>query len=102
VGVVTATRPERTLEAVELILEILEDFREDAPSRDDEVALALEQIVNGYVFAFESASQIVGRRMGDRAQGLADGVARALPGGDPGRDPGTSWRWPGATSARRR
>jgi zinc protease len=72
VGVVTATRPERTLEAVELVLEILEDFREDAPSRE-EVELALEQIVNGYVFAFESASQIVARRMGDRAQGLADG-----------------------------
>lgn len=71
VGVVTATRPERAVEAVELIHEILEDFR-SAPPRDDEVALALEQIVNGYVFAFESASQIVGRRMGDRAQGLAD------------------------------
>jgi zinc protease len=71
VGVVTATRPERAVEAVELIQEILEDFR-SAPPHEDEVALALEQIVNGYVFAFESASQIVGRRMGDRAQGLAD------------------------------
>lgn len=71
VGVVTATRPERAVEAVELILEVLEDFR-SVPPHDDEVALALEQLVNGYVFAFESASQIVGRRMSNRAQGLAD------------------------------
>jgi zinc protease len=72
VGAVTATRPERTVEAVELLFEIFEDFRE-APPADDEVQLALEQIVNGYVFAFETPGQIVNRRMGDRAQELPDG-----------------------------
>jgi zinc protease len=80
VGVVTATRPERVVEAVELVLEILEEFRTEPPAAH-EVELALEQIVNGYVFAFGSASQIVGRRMGDRAQGLSeDWLERYLEG----------------------
>jgi zinc protease len=72
VGAVTATRPERAVEAVELLLEILDEFRMDPPE-PEEVALVRDQIVNGYVFAFESASQIVARRMGDRAQELPDG-----------------------------
>jgi len=71
VGVVTATRPERTVEAVELLFEILEDFRTEPPS-DAEFSSALDQILNGYVFAFESARQIVGRQMGNRAQRLPD------------------------------
>jgi zinc protease len=71
VGVLTATRPERTVEAVALLYEILDEFRSDPPS-DEELSSALDQILNGYVFAFESAAQIVGRRMGDRAQRLPD------------------------------
>jgi zinc protease len=72
VAAVTATRPERTVEALELLFEILEDFRTRPPD-DAEVDRAVQQIANGYVFAFESAAQIVGRRMGDRAQELPDG-----------------------------
>ncbi len=72
VGAVTATRPERTVEAVELLFEILEDFRA-APPSGDEVQLALDQVVNGYVFAFETPGQVVNRRMADRAQELPDG-----------------------------
>jgi len=71
-GAMTATRPERTMEATRLLLEILEEFSGEEPSRT-EVDDALEEIVNGYVFAFESASQIVARRMGYRAQDLPAG-----------------------------
>lgn len=71
VGAVTGTRPERTVEAVELLFEIFEDFRAEPPGAD-EVQRAVEQAVNGYVFAFESAGQVVNRRMGDRAQELPD------------------------------
>ncbi|CAN5670770.1 hypothetical protein BH23GEM11_BH23GEM11_02380 [soil metagenome] len=71
VGAVTATRPERTVEAVELLFEIFEEFRA-APPGADEVERAVEQAVNGYVFAFESAGQVVNRRMGDRAMELPD------------------------------
>jgi len=71
VGAVTSTRPERTLDAVELTLEVLDDFRARPPD-DEEVARAVEEISNGYVFAFQSTRQIVARRMGDLAQGLPD------------------------------
>jgi zinc protease len=72
VGAVTGTRPERTVEAVELLFDIFEAFRAEPPEAD-EVERAVEQAVNGYVFAFESAGQVVNRRMGDRAQELPDG-----------------------------
>ncbi|TVP44694.1 MAG: insulinase family protein [Gemmatimonadales bacterium] len=71
VGAVTATRPERTVEAVELLFEIFGEFR-DAPPEAEEVQRAVEQAVNGYVFAFESAGQVVNRRMSDRAMELPD------------------------------
>ena len=80
VGAVTATRAERTLEATRLLLEILEDFRQTPPT-ETEVRDALEEISNGYVFAFGSASQIVARRMAFRAQGLPeDWLERYLEG----------------------
>jgi zinc protease len=72
VGAVTATRPERTVEAVELLFEIFDEFRAAPPSAE-EVDRAVNQVVNGYVFAFSSPGQIVNRRMGDRAQRLPDG-----------------------------
>jgi zinc protease len=72
VGASTGTRPERTVEAVELLFEIFDEFRE-APPGAAEVERAVEQAVNSYVFAFESAGQVVNRRMGDRSQGLPDG-----------------------------
>jgi zinc protease len=71
-GAVTFTRPERTIEATRLLREVMETFS-GAPPEPDEVETALEEIANGYVFAFESASQIVARRMGYRAQELPDG-----------------------------
>jgi zinc protease len=71
VGAVTATRPERAVEALELIFEIFRDMRA-APPLEEEVRLAIDQSVHGYVFAFEAPGQIVSRRMADRVQGLPD------------------------------
>ncbi len=71
-GALTATRPERTVEAARLLVEILEGFRGEVPA-EEEVRDALDEIANGYVFAFESAAQIVSRRMAYRAQELPDG-----------------------------
>ena len=80
VGAVTSTRAERTLDAVSLTLEVMEDFRADPPD-DAEVSRAVEQMANGYVFAFQSTRQIVARRMGDLAQGLPeDWLERYLDG----------------------
>ena len=80
VGAVTATRPERTVDAVELILAILDEMRTEPPDAE-EVRTALDQILNGYVFAFQSSRQVVSRRMGDLVQGLPeDWLERYLQG----------------------
>ncbi|MEX1257222.1 MAG: pitrilysin family protein [Gemmatimonadota bacterium] len=71
-GALTFTRPERTIEAARLLRDVMDEFR-GTPPESDEVESALEEIANGYVFAFESAAQIVARRMGYRAQELPDG-----------------------------
>lgn len=71
VGAITATSTERTVEATGLMLDILEGFRSSPPD-EDEVSLAVEQISNGHVFAFQSTRQIVARRMGNLAQGLPE------------------------------
>ncbi len=70
-GALTATGAETTVEAAQLLLAILEDYR-DRPPTDEEVRSAIEDLTNGYVFAFESPSQIVSRQMLYRAQGLPD------------------------------
>jgi predicted Zn-dependent peptidase len=71
-GALTFTRPDRTIAATRLLRDVLEDFR-GVPPAPDEVETALEEIANGYVFAFESAAQIVSRRMSYRSQELPDG-----------------------------
>jgi zinc protease len=70
-GAVTSTRPDRTVEAVRTLLETFADFR-DTPPGADEVARARDEITNGYVFAFESPSQVVARGMSHRVQELPD------------------------------
>ena len=72
VGALTATSAETTLEATNLLLDILQDFK-DSPPSSDEVQNAVEEITTGYVFAFESPPQIVARQILYRAQGLSDG-----------------------------
>jgi len=71
VGAVTRTRPENAVPALQLILEILESMREDLPT-EDEVETSVDQIANGYVFNFETAAQVVSRRMSFMAQDLPD------------------------------
>lgn len=68
-GAVTATRADRTVETTRLLLDVLNAFRDDPPD-PEEVERAIEEIVAGFVFAFESAFQIVSRRIGYRVQGL--------------------------------
>ena len=71
VGAITRTRPENAAPALELILSILEDVRREPPSRE-EVAVAVDRIANGFVFNFETAAQIVSRRISFRVQELPD------------------------------
>lgn len=80
VGAVTRTRPENTVPAIRLVLDVLEESRTDPPT-GEEVGTAVDQIVNGFVFNFESPGQIVARRMGYLAQDLpADWLEQYLAG----------------------
>lgn len=79
-GAITHTRSEQTVEAARLVMETLEDARRNPPS-DDEVALARDAIVNGFVFGFGSSTQIVARQVGYRANGLpTDWLTRSFEG----------------------
>ncbi len=69
VGAVTRTRPENTVPALRLILDIMAEMSREDPTRD-EVGTAVDQIVNGFVFNFETMAQIVSRRMFYLAQDL--------------------------------
>lgn len=68
-GAITQTRPETTVEAAELILATLEEMGQ-IPPLPDEVTTVVDQIVNGFVFSFETPSQILVRRMSYLAQDL--------------------------------
>ena len=79
-GALTATGAGTTVRATNLLLEILREFR-IAPPSADEIRQAVEEITNGYLFAFQSPSEIVARQMLHRAQGLPDGwMVRFLDG----------------------
>lgn len=88
VGAVTRTRPENAARALELILDIFRGMRREPPAQA-EVETAVDQIANGFVFNFESAAQIVSRRMAFLAQELPDdwleryldGVQKVTPAG---------------------
>jgi zinc protease len=68
------------------MLEIFEEMRGTAPT-EEEVRTAVDEAVNGFVFNFESPSQIVFRQMIYRADGLPptwleaylDGIQRVAP-----------------------
>jgi zinc protease len=69
IGVVTRTRPENAAPTLRMILDILGEVKSAPPSRD-EVETAVDQISNGFVFNFETAAQIIARRMSYLAQDL--------------------------------
>ncbi|MGD8728438.1 MAG: pitrilysin family protein [Gemmatimonadota bacterium] len=62
VGAITRTRPENVVPAVELILRTMGELR-DAPPSAEELKTAVDRIVNGYVFNFQTPDQIVSRMM---------------------------------------
>ena len=69
VGALTQTRGAATVEATRLMLEVLEEMRR-APPTAVEVQTAVDEAVNGFVFNFESPSQVVFRQMIYRAEKL--------------------------------
>ncbi|MDA0328854.1 MAG: pitrilysin family protein [Gemmatimonadetes bacterium] len=70
-GAITRTRPENTVPAIEAILQTMAELRDEAPT-DEEVATTVDQIVNGFVFNFDSPGQIVSRSVFFLAQELPD------------------------------
>lgn len=79
-GAITRTRPENTIPAIELILETMEGLRAAAPEAG-EVQTAIERIVNGFVFNFDTPGRIVSRTMFYVAQDLPqDWLERYLEG----------------------
>lgn len=70
-GAFAQTRGEATIAAAEMIRETLDEARTELPGRD-EVQLAIDYSVNGFVFAFENPAQVVTRQMSYRLAGLPD------------------------------
>lgn len=62
VGALTRTKPGATLAAARLLLGVVDSMRL-APPAPGEVALAIDEAVNGFVFNFQTPFQVVARRM---------------------------------------
>jgi len=85
-GAITSTRPENVAPALRLILSTMEELR-SAPPTEAEIRTAVDGVVNGFVFNFESPAQIVSRVMLYLAEGLpedwleryARGIQRVTP-----------------------
>jgi len=69
IGAITRTRPENTVPAIELILATMGELRDDPPTAE-ELKTTVDQIVNGFVFNFDSPGEIVARTMFYLAQDL--------------------------------
>jgi predicted Zn-dependent peptidase len=79
-GAITRTRPETTVSAAQLILQVMTEMREHPP-RPDELTTVVEQFSNGFAFNFENPATIVSRRMFYLAEDLpADWLERYLRG----------------------
>ncbi len=80
VGAITQTRAGSTIAATRLILEVIGEMTRQAPE-PDEVRTSIEEIVNGFVFNFQSPGQIVSRQLFYLAQDLpANWLERYLEG----------------------
>lgn len=62
VGALTRTRPGATLAAARLLLDVVDSMRTTPPA-PREVALAIDEAANGFVFNFQTPFQVVARRM---------------------------------------
>lgn len=69
IGAMTRTGGHRTVEAMEVLAEVLEDAGAQPPART-EVATVVDQVVNSFVFGFETPDQIVSRSISLKSQGL--------------------------------
>jgi len=71
VGAITQTKSGTTVAAIRLILSTMDEMTVSPPS-SEEVSRSVDQIVNGFVFNFESPAQIVSRRITLRMERLPD------------------------------
>ena len=71
VGAITSTKSGTTVAAIRLILSTMDEMT-TSPSSPEEVSKSVDQIVNGFVFNFESPAQIVSRKIALRMQRLPD------------------------------
>lgn len=62
IGATTRTRPDRVAQTLEVILETMSGLRSGPPT-SEEVSTTVDQMVNGFVFNFDSPSQVVARTM---------------------------------------
>jgi zinc protease len=62
VGATTSTRPESMVPAIRVILNAMEEMR-DSPPTEGELRTAVDVVVNGFAFNFETPGQIVSRMM---------------------------------------
>ncbi len=69
IGATTRTRPDHVIPAIEVVLETMEGLTRKAPTTD-ELETTVSQIVNGFVFNFDTPSAIVSRSMYYVAQDL--------------------------------
>ena len=80
IGVTTQTKSESTVEVIRLIADALGEVA-TVPLDDAEVRVAVDRIANGFVFNFETPSQIVFRQMLNHTQNLPlDWLERFLAG----------------------
>ncbi|HEX7119272.1 MAG TPA: pitrilysin family protein [Longimicrobiales bacterium] len=85
-GAFTQTKPETTIAAARRVREVVAGMRE-APPAHAEVRLAIDNISNGFVFAFETPAQVVSRQMSyllgglpeDWLVGYLDGIQAVTP-----------------------
>ncbi len=86
VGATTSTRPETAVPAIRGILDAMREMRE-APPTAAELRTAVDVVVNGFVFNFETPGQIVSRMMfyvaedgpEDWLQRYSDGIQEVEP-----------------------
>ncbi len=71
VGAITRTSPENAVAAIEVILDTMAELEAGPPTRE-EVETAISQVVNGFVFNFETPAQVVSRTMLYLAQDLPE------------------------------
>ena len=79
-GAITHTKGESTVSATRVVLETMREAVERPPT-PEEIELARESIVNGFVFGFASPIQVVSRQVAYLAEGFpADWLARYVDG----------------------